>query len=206
MGGAARLLPASAVARTRAAGLTRASLPSDREGRAAPACRRGLRISDHELGTLEAFPIVDLGARQILHAHGINEELDAEIFNAGIAIADLLVELEAIREPGAAAALYEHPQHELRITLALDKSPDLAGRGVGQNEARCCCFDNFHCVRLRLKIRLSDKSLEAARCAVKTHPNLTSALTALPAATHSSCATGASFPIISAPSVISITP
>src|SRR5450759_2235846 len=122
----------------RAAGLTRASLPSDREGRAAPACRRGLRISDHELGTLEAFPIGDVGARQIQEATGTNEKLHAEIFNAGITIADLLVELEAIREPGAASTLYEHPQHELRITLALDESPDLAGRGVRQNEARRC--------------------------------------------------------------------
>src|SRR5665213_2722138 len=123
-------LRASAVARMTAAGLTRAKWASDREGRTAPARSRRLRIADHELGALEALPVVDLSAGKVLHAHGIDEELHAKIFNAGVPIDDLFIELEPVREPRAAAALHKHPQHELRIALALDQRPDLAGRGL----------------------------------------------------------------------------
>src|ERR1700686_4083728 len=159
------LLPKSTAARTsgigreagRALGLasadravtaagTRDAAGSGGEGRAAATGGGRLRVADHELRALEPLAVIDLGAGEVLHAHRIDQQLHAQVLHAGVAVLDLLVELEAVLQPRAAATLHEHAQHELRVPLATDQVPDLAGRGIGEQERRCLlqCFSRTH--------------------------------------------------------------
>src|SRR5882672_1900763 len=78
------------------------------ERRAASAGSLSVRIADDELRAVEAFAVVDLRAGQVLNAHGIDQQLHAKIFDAGIAVLFLLVELEAVLHPRTTAALHEH--------------------------------------------------------------------------------------------------
>src|ERR1700720_4417817 len=107
------------------------------EGRAAPTGRGCVRIADHELRALQTLAVVDLGAAQVLHAHGVHDQLNALVLHARVAVLDLLIELEAVLQARAAAALHEHPQHELRVALAADEIPHLAGRRIGEGQGRC---------------------------------------------------------------------
>src|SRR5580704_604546 len=107
------------------------------EGRAAATGRGCVRIADHELRAFQTLAVVDFGTAQVLHAHGIDDELHALVLDAGVAVLELLIELKAVLQPRATAALHEYPQHELGIALATDKVPDLAGRRVGESEGRC---------------------------------------------------------------------
>src|SRR5215469_12204578 len=135
--GAVRLEGRLSCERAVAAGGTRRPLRSGgREGRAAATGRGRVRIADDELRAVQALAIVDFGAGQVLHAHRINEELHAQVLDAGVAVLDRLIELKAVLQPRAAPALHEHAQHQLRITLAADQIPDLAGRGIGELERR----------------------------------------------------------------------
>src|SRR5262245_31619341 len=104
---------ASAGERAVGAGLTRDAGASGGERRAASARRRGVRIADDELRAVQAFAVVDFGARQVLDAHGIHQELDPLVLDTGVAILLLLVEFEAVLQAGAAAPLHEHPKHQL---------------------------------------------------------------------------------------------
>src|SRR5262245_11061680 len=58
---------------------------SDRERGPAAAGRDRVRIADDELRALEVFLVVDLRSREILNAHRVNDELDTEVLDAGIA-------------------------------------------------------------------------------------------------------------------------
>src|SRR6187549_3533574 len=107
---------------------------SGRERGAASAGGLRVRIADHELRAVETFAVVDLRAGQVLDAHGIDQQLDAEILDAGIAVLFLLVELEAVLHSRAATALHEHAQLEVRVALAADQVADLAGGGIGEFE------------------------------------------------------------------------
>src|SRR5579862_5496247 len=135
--GALRVTGFSTAARPGATGGTRALRSGGGEGRAAATGGGRIRVADDELRAIEALAVVDLGAHQVLHAHRVDQEPHALVLDAGIAVLDLLVELEAVLQTGAAAALHEHAQHQLRIALALDERCDLAGRGIGEKERRC---------------------------------------------------------------------
>src|SRR5687768_9377347 len=89
-------------------------LVSGGKRRAATAGGLRVRIADHELRAVESFAIVDFRAGEVLHAHRIDEQLHAEIFDAGIAILFLLVEFEAVLHPRTPSALHEHAQLEIR--------------------------------------------------------------------------------------------
>src|SRR6476620_9273888 len=91
------------------------------ERRTASAGSLGVRIADDELGTVETFAVIDLRAGQVLDAHGVDQQLHAEILDAGIAILFLLVELEAVLHARASAPLHEHAQLEVRIAFATDQ-------------------------------------------------------------------------------------
>src|SRR5215469_16899075 len=107
-----------------------------REGGATATGRDCVRVADDELRAFEPFAVVDLRAAQILHTHRVDQELHAEILDAGVAFLDRFVELEAILQPRAPAALHEDAQHELRVTLAADEITHLAGRRIGELERR----------------------------------------------------------------------
>src|ERR1700674_4232417 len=82
-----------------------------------PASAGGLRarIANDKLRAIEVVAEIDFGAAQVLEAHWIDQQLHALVLDAGVAVLDLLVELEAILQTRAAAALHEHAQHELGI-------------------------------------------------------------------------------------------
>src|SRR6202790_5830968 len=77
---------------------------SGRERRPAAAGAGCARILDHELRALEPFLVVDLGADQILVAHGVDQQRDAVLFHRRIVLFDGFVEGEAVLEAGTAAA------------------------------------------------------------------------------------------------------
>src|SRR5579872_5019219 len=112
--------------RTEAAGRTLTKDSSGGEGRAAAAGSRGVWVADHELSPVQALAIIDLRAHEVLHAHGVDQELHPEVLDAGVAVLGLLVELEAVLQSRAAAALHEDAQHEVWIALAADQIADLA--------------------------------------------------------------------------------
>jgi hypothetical protein len=78
----------------------------------------------------------DLGAREVLHAHRVDDEPDTLVLDAGVAVLQRLVEFESVLQPRAAPALHEHAQHQLRVALAPDQVRDLAGGGVGEQQRR----------------------------------------------------------------------
>src|SRR5579864_7865391 len=116
---------------------TRAARGSGRGERGAAATSRDcVGIADDELRAFESFAIVDLGAQQVLHAHGVDEQLHPEVLDAGVSVLHGLVELEAVLQPRAAAALHENAQHQLRVALTANEVPHLAGGRVGEFEPR----------------------------------------------------------------------
>src|SRR5437016_11526410 len=99
-----------------------------------PAAARGggIRVADHELRPVEALAVIDFGPGEVLDAHRVDEQLDAQILDAGVAFLDLLVELKAVLQARAAATLHEYAQHQLGIALAENEVADLAGGGIGE--------------------------------------------------------------------------
>src|SRR6267378_8121755 len=146
------------------------------EGRAAATGGGGIRVADHELRAVEPLAVVDLGTSEVLHAHRIDQQLHTQVLDAGIAVLDLLIELEAVLQPRAAATLHEHAQHELRVPLATDQVPDLAGRGIGEQERRGLlqCFSGTHnllpCSQSRSPPRRGQSRTSHPRCLSSSGP------------------------------------
>src|ERR1700691_4931642 len=138
-----------------------AAASGSRERGAAAASGGGVRVADHELRAIKTLAVVDLRAGEVLHAHRVDEQLDAEVLDAGVAVLQLLIELEAVLQPRAAPALHEHAQHELRVALAADEVADLAGgsigelvrRGILQRFGRSHRFHTYRGVRKPLRAR-----------------------------------------------------
>src|SRR6187549_906791 len=78
-------------------------IASGREGRTASAGGLRVRIADHELRAVQALAIVDLRSRQVLDAHRVDQQLDALVLDARIAILLCLIELEAVLHARATA-------------------------------------------------------------------------------------------------------
>src|SRR6185436_5390221 len=92
-----------ALARTLAASLERV---------AAAAGGGGVRVLDRKAAAHQVFLVVDLGAFQIPHAHGVDDDLDAVLLEDLVAVRDL-VEDHSVLEAGAAAALDINPEAAL---------------------------------------------------------------------------------------------
>ena len=88
------------------------------------------------MSAFKSFAVVDLGAAQILQAHGIDQQFDAEVLDQGVAVLNLLVELESVLHARATAALHEYAQHEIGVALVLDERTHLACCCVGEDERR----------------------------------------------------------------------
>src|SRR6185437_5987610 len=131
------------LSRMGAAGRTRCGRSSGVEGGPAAAGRRGVGIADDELRAVQAFLVIDLRPHEVLHAHGVDQELHPLVLDAGVAVLDLLVELEAVLQAGTAAALDEDAQHQAGIAFALDELAHLAGGRVG--EEQCGGFQRGFC-------------------------------------------------------------
>src|SRR4051812_4018220 len=91
----------------------------DLDGEAAAAAAGGfrVRIADHELRAVQALGVVDDGAHQVLQAERVDQQGDVVGGDGQVVLALLLVELEAVLEPGAAAALDVHAQLERGIAF-----------------------------------------------------------------------------------------
>src|SRR5262245_36457704 len=98
---------ASAGERAVGAGLTRDADASGGERRTATTGRGRVRVANDELGAVQALAVVDFRTGEVLHAHGIDQQLHTLIFHTGVAFLGLLVELEAVLQSGAPPALHE---------------------------------------------------------------------------------------------------
>ena len=105
---------------------------SDSEGGAAAAGRHRIGIVDDELSAAQVVLEVDLGADEVLVAHGIDEKRHTALFHHGVVGVLDLVERKAVLEAGAAAALNEHAQLEAGIALFVHQLLDLRDGGVGE--------------------------------------------------------------------------
>src|SRR5579872_1042689 len=144
------LLPRSTAASTSGTGRRAArttDLASARRALTAVGTRKGeaqlavkdepqpqVRVANDELRAVEPLAVIDLRSGQVLHAHRVDDELDALVLDAGVAVLQLLVELEPVLQPGAAAALHENAQHQLRIAFTANEVAHLAGGGVGEEQ------------------------------------------------------------------------
>jgi 1,6-anhydro-N-acetylmuramate kinase len=107
---------------------------SGREAGPAAAGGGGVRVLDDELGALQVFLVVDLGAHQVLQAHRVDQQGDAVLLHLRVVVVDDLVEGEAVLEPGAAAALHEHAQLQVGVAFLIDEIGHLGGRTVGEHQ------------------------------------------------------------------------
>src|SRR6185295_17941298 len=146
--------PRSTAARTSAGSLTGSDLDSgsttarerislDGERGTAAARGRCVRVSDDELRAGQVLSVVDLGAHEVLHAHRIDEQRDAAIFDLGVAFLDFFVERESVLEARAATALHIHAQLQSGVTLLLDQLADLVGRGIREIQRRSFCRESW---------------------------------------------------------------
>ena len=99
-----------------------------------PQVVRRVGIADDELRAFEVLAVVDLRAGEVLEAHRVDQQLDAVVLDQRVAVLHLLVELEAVLQAGAAAALHVHAQHEPGIAFATDQLADLPCGGIGEIE------------------------------------------------------------------------
>src|SRR6266513_279203 len=74
------------------------------ERRTATAGARRVGVFDHELRTLEAFSVVDLGADEILVAHRVDEQHHTVFLHHRVVVALYFVESKSVLKSGAAAA------------------------------------------------------------------------------------------------------
>src|SRR5688500_2230419 len=103
--------------------------PSDGERRAAPAGRLRVRVADHELRAMQALGVVDLGAHQVLQAQRIDQQGHAVGGDRQVVLALRFVELEAVLEARAAAALDVDAQLERVVAFLGHELADLRGCG-----------------------------------------------------------------------------
>src|SRR4051812_13884367 len=82
---------------------------SDGEGGPAAAGRLDVGVDELEAGALEAFDVVDRRAGQVLQAHRIDDQRHAERIERAVGV-ELLVEVEIVGEPRAAAANHAQTQ------------------------------------------------------------------------------------------------
>jgi hypothetical protein len=122
----ARLRPAS--------GFEAGGRNSGAERRAASAGRLRIGIANDELRAVQALAVIDLGTGEILETHRIYQQFDALVLNTGVTFLQYFVELKAVLQSGTTAALHEHAQHQLRISLARDELADLARGSVGKEQ------------------------------------------------------------------------
>src|SRR5476649_1966664 len=130
---------------TRLIRMRRPGVPGNESGaERGPASAGGLRarIANDELRTVEVVAEIDFRAAQVLEAHRVDQQLDAMVLDAGVAILDLFIELEAVLQSRAAAALHEYAQHQLRIAFTGDQFTNLAGGRIGKQQRRLAGLGN----------------------------------------------------------------
>src|SRR5688572_12764725 len=102
-----------------------------REARAAAAGALHVRVVELEARALQPLDVVDHRAREVHQAHLVDDDVDAVDREPAIDLGGL-VEVEVVREPGAAAADDAQPQRHVGLDrLGGADLVDLRGRQVG---------------------------------------------------------------------------
>src|SRR5687768_9898692 len=115
----------------------------DTERRAAAARGGRLGIADGEAASGHRVDEIDLGALEIAHADGVDEQLHAIRLEHLIANAAALLDHEAVLEPRTAAALHEHAQAAAGLVLFGEQLVDLLGCHGGHVD-HCSAPGNTH--------------------------------------------------------------
>ncbi len=128
---------------------------SGREARPATAGGGGVRVLDDELGALQVFLVVDLGAHQILVAHGVDQQRHAVLGHRRVVFVGDFVEGEAVLEAGTTATLHKNAQFEFGVALFGDQVRHLGRRAVGeQDRIRHVGRQGFgYCAHGRLRLK-----------------------------------------------------
>src|SRR5687768_2444437 len=129
---------------------SRAKVGSGRERRPAAAGALRVGVLDHELRAFQALLVVDLGAREVLVAHRVDEQRDAILLHRGVVLVLDLVEREAVLEARTAAPGDEHAELELRVAFLVDQLLDLVGCAVAEDQRGRHLCDCVHLAILSL--------------------------------------------------------
>src|SRR5258708_20360824 len=83
---------------------------SDGEGRSAAAAARGVRVLEGEARLLEVALVVQGDAVQVLGAEAVDEAAHSGRLDDDVVLGRLVLDAQAVAEPGAAARQYADPQ------------------------------------------------------------------------------------------------
>src|ERR687898_3007262 len=101
------------------------------KGAAASAAALNVGVVDGETGAHEAVHIVELGAHDIWDAHGVDQHSDALGLEDLVVVGDLVVEVDAVLETGAAPGPDADTQREVFLAFLGHEGLDLLGGIVG---------------------------------------------------------------------------
>src|SRR5215218_9441567 len=101
------------------------------KGAAAPAPALDVGVVDGETGTHEAVHVVELRARDVRDAHRVDEHPDALGLEDLVVVGDLVVEVDAVLETGAAPGPDADTQREVFLAFLGHEGLDLLGSVVG---------------------------------------------------------------------------
>src|SRR5918995_6997476 len=112
------------------------------KGATAAAAALYVRVVDGETGAHEAVHVVELRAHDIWDAHGVDQHSDALGLEDLVVVGDLVVEVDAVLETGAAPGPDADTQCEVFLTFLGHEGLDLLGGVVGDVDDGC--FLLFH--------------------------------------------------------------
>src|SRR5215210_3214349 len=107
------------------------------EGATAAAASLDVRVVDGETCAHQAVDVVELGAHDVGNAHGVDEHPDALGLEDLIVVGDLIVEVDAVLEPGAAAWPDPDTQREVFFAFLGHEGLDLLRGVVGDVDDGC---------------------------------------------------------------------
>src|SRR5438445_2476175 len=114
------------------------------ERRTATAGARRVGVFDHELRTLEAFGVIDLGADEILVAHRVDDQHHPVFLHLRVVVALYFVERKTVLRPLAAATRDKHAQLQFGVAFLVDQLLDFVGGAVSENKRRGHLCDSIH--------------------------------------------------------------
>src|SRR5919112_2443474 len=122
------------------------------KGATAAAAALDVGVVDGETGAHEAVHVVELRARDVRDAHRVDEHPDALGLEDLIVLGDLVVEVDAVLETGAAPGPDTDTQGEIFLTLLGHEGLDLLGGVIGDvDDGRFLLFhQHLQCCSLLL--------------------------------------------------------
>src|SRR5215210_8363694 len=103
----------------------------------AAAAALHVRVVDGEAGAHEAVDVVELRAHDVGDAHGVDEHPDALGLEDLVVVGDLIVEVDAVLETGAAAWPDSDTQREILFAFLGHEGLDLLGSVISDVDDGC---------------------------------------------------------------------